>query len=185
MDRYKRLAGKIWRKLPQSARQWIIRVTQKKFTVSVIAIILNSEGKILLLDHVLRPKNGWGAPGGFIDAGEQPVDAIKREICEETGLELSLYRDAMPAASSAALADCLLGRRPDSSNPTIMVHRVLRLQDGLNALDPLDRELLALRHFEQLTREEAARVLCMDEAIAARRYVQALKKLNHLFATTK
>jgi len=99
-----------------------------------------------------------------------------------TGAELSLYRDALPAASSAALAACLLGRRSETANPAHMVQRVLRIQDGLNALDPIDRELLALRHFEQLSREEATRVLAIDEGTASRRYVRALKRLNDLLA---
>jgi len=75
--------------LPQTVRRLLIRATQKSFTVSVIAVIQNDEGKILLLDHVLRPQSGWGAPGGFIDHGEQPDEAIRREVMEETGLELT------------------------------------------------------------------------------------------------
>jgi ADP-ribose pyrophosphatase YjhB (NUDIX family) len=66
----------------------LIRGTQKKFTVSVTAVVLNNDGKILLLDHVLRPHSGWGIPGGFINYGEQPEDAIRRELREETDLEL-------------------------------------------------------------------------------------------------
>lgn len=74
--------------MPPSVRRALVRGTQNTFTVSVTAIILNEQGQILLLDHVLRPKHGWGTPGGFIDAGEQPADALRREIREETGLEL-------------------------------------------------------------------------------------------------
>ena len=88
-------AGKIWKKLPPRVRTAITRIWQKTFTVSVAAIITNDAGEVLLLDHVLRPRSGWGIPGGFIDAGEQPDSALKREIREETGLELrdiSLYR---------------------------------------------------------------------------------------------
>lgn len=66
----------------------IVRVTQKKFTASVAAIIENENGEILLLDHVLRPGSGWGIPGGFLGFGEQPVEAVQRELREETGLEL-------------------------------------------------------------------------------------------------
>ena len=82
------LVGKIWRKLPQSARFHIIRRTQKKFTVSVGVVIFDECERVLLLDHVLRPKSGWGIPGGFINKNEQPEQAVHREIREETGLEL-------------------------------------------------------------------------------------------------
>ena len=74
--------------MPRRLRLEAIRFTQKKFTVSVVAVVLNKEGKILLLDHFLRPGASWALPGGFIEAGEQPEAAIKREICEETTLRL-------------------------------------------------------------------------------------------------
>ncbi len=75
--------------MPASLRLWITRLTQTKFTASVAAIITNENGELLLLDHVIRPGSGWGLPGGFMEPGEQPEAAIKREIREETGLELS------------------------------------------------------------------------------------------------
>jgi len=84
----KKIVGKIWRKLPSSVRMKIVRVTQSKFTVSVAAIIENENGEVLLLDHVLRPASGWGIPGGFLGYDEQPAEALRRELREETGLEL-------------------------------------------------------------------------------------------------
>ncbi len=84
----KDLASKIWQNTPRLLRIKIIRASQKKFTASVGAIILNEKDEVLLLDHVFRPTNGWGIPGGFIEPNEQVETAIKREIYEETGLEL-------------------------------------------------------------------------------------------------
>lgn len=84
----KKIIGKIWRKSPRFARAFAVRLSQETFTVSVGAIVTNDEGKVLLLDHVLRPASGWGIPGGFINKGEQPAEAVKREICEEIGLEI-------------------------------------------------------------------------------------------------
>lgn len=74
--------------MPQKVRQAAIRITQQKFTVSAAAIVTNDAGEVLLLRHLLRPRAGWGLPGGFMDAGEQPENAIRRELREETGLEL-------------------------------------------------------------------------------------------------
>lgn len=84
--------GFAWKMLPPWMRLKIIRVTQKKFTVSAAAVITDAEGKVLLLNHLLRPFSGWGLPGGFLTAAEQPDDAIRREILEETGLELANVR---------------------------------------------------------------------------------------------
>lgn len=84
----KKIIGLIWRKLPAAVRTKIVRGTQAKFTASVAAVIVNESGEVLLLDHVLRPNSGWGMPGGFLGYGEQPIDAVKRELREETGLEL-------------------------------------------------------------------------------------------------
>jgi ADP-ribose pyrophosphatase YjhB (NUDIX family) len=82
------ILGGIWKRIPSRARLALIRSTQKKFTVSVAAIITDRDGKVLILEHLLRPGSGWGIPGGFIEPGEQPEAAIRREIREETGIEL-------------------------------------------------------------------------------------------------
>lgn len=89
----KKLIRKTWGMLPGDLRLRLIRSTQKKFTVSVAAIITNTDGKVLLLEHLLRPqKSGWGIPGGFINYGEQFEAAIRREIREEVGIELDDLR---------------------------------------------------------------------------------------------
>ena len=81
-------AGVVWKKLPYRFRSLIVRATQAKFTASAAVVIFNEEGKVLLLDHRIRPNSGWGLPGGFLEHGEQPADGIRREVFEETGLEL-------------------------------------------------------------------------------------------------
>jgi 8-oxo-dGTP diphosphatase len=80
--------GVIWKRIPGRFRLKIIRATQGKFTASVGVIITNAAGKVLLLDHLLRPGSGWGIPGGFLEHGEQPESAARREIREEAGIEL-------------------------------------------------------------------------------------------------
>jgi ADP-ribose pyrophosphatase YjhB (NUDIX family) len=86
----KKIVRSIWRKLSPLARLKIVRVTQTKFTASAAVIIENEKGEILLLDHVLRPDSGWGIPGGFLGFGEQPAEAVRRELIEEIGLELKM-----------------------------------------------------------------------------------------------
>jgi ADP-ribose pyrophosphatase YjhB (NUDIX family) len=86
------ILGVIWKRIPSRLRLKIIRVSQKKFTASVAVIITNSNGKVLLLEHILRPGSGWGIPGGFIEHGEQPAEAALREMREEAGIELENVR---------------------------------------------------------------------------------------------
>ncbi len=96
--------------------------------------------------------------------------------------EVSLYRDPLPHASSAALASMLLGRLTPPSHAVVRAELVLQVQEALNALDPLDREVVALRHFEQLNRAETAQVLGITEAAGAKRYIRAMKRLKAILA---
>ncbi|MCO6509903.1 MAG: NUDIX hydrolase [Aridibacter famidurans] len=83
------IARKIWKVLPYRARLFVVRTAQDKFTVSAVGLVVNSKGEVLVLDHFLRPGSSWGLPGGFIDPGEAPETAVKRELKEETGLDIS------------------------------------------------------------------------------------------------
>jgi RNA polymerase sigma-70 factor (ECF subfamily) len=100
----------------------------------------------------------------------------------DAGREVSLYRDPLPPASSAALAAMLLGRQTSPSNAAIRAEQILQVQEATNSLDPLDREVVALRHFEQLSRAETALVLGITEEAGAKRYIRALKKLKTILA---
>lgn len=101
----------------------------------------------------------------------------------DAGLEISLYQGASPEASSAALASMLLGRQTSPTQAAQRAERLLRVQEALNSLDPIDREVLALRHFEQLGRAEAAQVLGITQEAGAKRYFRALKRLKDALAT--
>jgi RNA polymerase sigma-70 factor, ECF subfamily len=92
--------------------------------------------------------------------------------------EVSLYRGALPQATSAALAARLLGRLTRPSEAAARAEAKLRLQEALNAMEPVDREVLALRHFEHLSNAEAAEVLGIREAAAGKRYLRALERLR-------
>jgi RNA polymerase sigma-70 factor (ECF subfamily) len=101
----------------------------------------------------------------------------------DAGLEVSLYRGALPAASSAALAAQLLGKHTSPTQAVVRVERMLRLQEALNTLEPVDREVLSLRHFEELSCAESAQELGIAEATAAKRYIRALKRLKAILVT--
>jgi RNA polymerase sigma-70 factor (ECF subfamily) len=100
----------------------------------------------------------------------------------DAGREVSLYRGAMPATTSAALAAQLMGKMTSPSEAAIRAERKLRLQEALNSMDPLDREILVLRHYEQLSNGEAALVLGLDKSAASKRYARALVRLKEILA---
>jgi RNA polymerase sigma-70 factor (ECF subfamily) len=101
----------------------------------------------------------------------------------DAGREISLDRGLRPEATSAALAAQLLGQATRPSEAAIRAELKLRLQEALNTMDPLDREVLALRHFEQLTTAEVAQVLDIKEKAAGKRYLRALKRLKDILAS--
>ena len=51
-------------------------------------MLFDDAGRILLLDHVFRAYAGWGIPGGFVMKGENPEDALRRELREEVAIEI-------------------------------------------------------------------------------------------------
>ena len=92
--------------------------------------------------------------------------------------EVSFERAAMPPATSVALAAQLLGRLTRASEVAMRPERKVRLQEALEAMDEVDREVLVLRHFEELTNAEAAQTLGLQESAASKRYIRALKRLK-------
>jgi RNA polymerase sigma-70 factor (ECF subfamily) len=80
------------------------------------------------------------------------------------------------------LAANLLGRIPDPPEEAVRAEVKVRLQEALNAMDPADREVLALRHFEQLSLAEAALELGVSEEAAKKRHVRAVRRLRDVLA---
>jgi RNA polymerase sigma-70 factor, ECF subfamily len=102
----------------------------------------------------------------------------------DAGREVSLHRGAMPRASSVSLAAQLLGRLTSVTNAVHRAEMQLILQDAINGMDPIDREVLALRHFEELSNEETAQVLGITASAASNRHVRALKRLRQILEKT-
>jgi RNA polymerase sigma-70 factor (ECF subfamily) len=76
------------------------------------------------------------------------------------------------------LAAQLLGKLTTPSQAAIKAERRLCVQEALNSMDPLDREVLALKHFEQLSTSEIAQELGLSKAGAGSRYLRAIKRLR-------
>jgi RNA polymerase sigma-70 factor (ECF subfamily) len=97
--------------------------------------------------------------------------------------EVSICDGALPETTTAALASQLLGDLTRASEQALRAEVKLRLQEALNSMDPLDREVLALRHFEQLSPAETAEVLGIKEKAAGMRYVRALRRLKEILTS--
>jgi RNA polymerase sigma-70 factor (ECF subfamily) len=100
----------------------------------------------------------------------------------DVGLEVSLHHGALPQATSVSLAAMLLGRLTSPTRAAQRAELRLRLQDALNAMDPIDREIVTLRHFEELNNNETAQVLGISKTAASNRYIRALKRLKDALA---
>jgi RNA polymerase sigma-70 factor (ECF subfamily) len=96
--------------------------------------------------------------------------------------EVSLHRGGLPEADSVSLAAQLLGKLTTPSQAAIKAEQRVYVQEALNSMDAIDREVLALKHFEQLSTAEIAEVLGMSKAGAGSRYLRAIKRLREILA---
>jgi RNA polymerase sigma-70 factor (ECF subfamily) len=103
-----------------------------------------------------------------IHLGSQMRD-VERETPPQGGRAL---------ASSESMAGQLVSHMTSPSQAAIRHELQARLRAALDEMDPLDREVLALRHFEELTNAEAAEVLGISPDAASKRHVRALKRLR-------
>ena len=101
----------------------------------------------------------------------------------DVGREISLHRGALPGASSTSLAAQLLGRVTTASRIAARAEMQRLLQDAINTMDPIDREVIALRHFEELGNTETAQVLGISKSGASSRYIRAVMRLKKELAS--
>jgi RNA polymerase sigma-70 factor (ECF subfamily) len=113
--------------------------------------------------------------------GQRLVALHRRHLgakMRDAGHEVSLQRGALPQATSVSLAAMLLGQLTSPTRAAQRAEMQIRLQEVLNGMDPIDREVLILRHFEELSNAETAEVLGIQKTAACNRYLRALKRLK-------
>jgi RNA polymerase sigma-70 factor (ECF subfamily) len=119
-----------------------------------------------------------------LEVGEKLVDAHRFHLgtkMRDAGQEVSLHQGALPQVSSLSLAEHLLGKLTSASQAAMRVEMRLRVQEALNSMAPEDREVLVLRHFEELSNAETAQVLGIKPSAACNRYLRASKRLKAVF----
>lgn len=86
-------------------------------------------------------------------------------------------------ATSMSIASQLLGNLTSPSQAAMRDEAANQLEEAIQTMEPIDREVLALRHFEELTNSEVAEVLGIQQKAASIRYVRALKRLKSVLGS--
>jgi RNA polymerase sigma-70 factor (ECF subfamily) len=111
----------------------------------------------------------------LVDCFRTHLGAQSRDQRKEVSLGLAIEH---PESTSAGrVAQLLVDHLSTPSRHAIRQETAAQLQQALEELEPLDREILVLRHFEELTNQEAADVLNLDKSAASKRYARALTRL--------
>ncbi|MGA2032332.1 MAG: sigma-70 family RNA polymerase sigma factor [Thermoguttaceae bacterium] len=97
--------------------------------------------------------------------------------------EVALGRPAAPEVDSVSLSCGLLAQVTSPSMAVMRMEMQASVQELVDGLDPLDREVLALRHYEELTNQEVAEELGITTAAASKRYIRALERLKAALGT--
>jgi ADP-ribose pyrophosphatase YjhB (NUDIX family) len=84
------LAGALWRAVPVAVRRRLVHLLAPSFTVGVSGVVVDGEGRVLLLRHRFRESQDWELPGGFLSRADGLEEALSRELREETGLEIEV-----------------------------------------------------------------------------------------------
>ena len=96
--------------------------------------------------------------------------------------EQNKFANRIPEASSESILSCLAKDQTTASQAAIRSEALLQIKDSLNQMDQIDREVLVMRHFEDLTNAEVAQILSISPNAASNRYVRALGRLKTFFA---
>jgi RNA polymerase sigma-70 factor (ECF subfamily) len=103
-----------------------------------------------------------------------------RDVRQEVGL--GQKDEGTTFATSESMAGMLVSDLTSPSEAAIRNERQMRLRGALDEMEPLDREVLALRHFEELGNDEVAHVLGISKDAASKRHVRALRRLKDIMA---
>lgn len=117
----------------------------------------------------------WLTKDRLTDLHREHLGAQKRDARREVHVD-----SVLPTASSVHLANALAGHLTSPSGAAVRAELQQTIQDGLSRLNEDEREILILRHYEQLSLDEAAQCLQISKSGAAKRHMKALRQLRSL-----
>ena len=166
------------------------RTVRLRLDRRLVGLVDSSEVLKRVRGEVLRRGDelaGSGRPDPFLwlrrITGEVLAQLHQERLGPDVRGDISLYRGALPEATSVSLAAHLLGRGGgEDDQAAVRAEQKLLLQEALNAMDPLEREVLTLRHCEQLSNDETATVLDIPKSQASETYIRALKRITLILA---
>jgi RNA polymerase sigma-70 factor (ECF subfamily) len=154
--------------------------------------LVDSSAVLSLVREEAARRGGELGPSGGADpflwlrqlTGEVLAQVHRDRLGSDVRDDVSLYRGALPEATSVSLAAHLLGKEGgDDVKAAARAEQKLMLQEALNAMTPLNREVLTLRHCERLSNDETATVLGIPVADASEAYIRALKRITPVLAS--
>ena len=115
----------------------------------------------------------------LIDIHRRHLHAQQRDVRREA----TAVKCGFPQATSVSLTACLMASMTSPSQQVMRTEQGKRLRESIESMDPMDREVLALRHFEELSNKEVAEVLGIQQKAASIRYVRAISRLKRALET--
>ena len=114
----------------------------------------------------------------LVDLHRQHLGAQRRDAAREVSLDATPYLQA----TSASVAIQLVGAFTSPSGAAARADLLSMVQSAIGQMDSIDREVLALRHFEELSNSEVAETLGIEQKAASIRYIRALRRLKDILA---
>ena len=113
------------------------------------------------------------------------IDVHRRHLgaqMRDAGREVAIRGGCYSQTTSISMVARLVGHLTSPSQATLRAEVSAQLEAALETMDPIDREILALRHFEELTNSEVAESLDIQQKAASIRYVRAVKRLKGILS---
>jgi RNA polymerase sigma-70 factor (ECF subfamily) len=99
-------------------------------------------------------------------------------------IEYSFHNGNNLSASAESIAECFVDSSRTPGSKAELAELASRVESALAAMAPIDREIIAMRHFEMMTNDEVVEVLKISKGAASNRYVRALKRLHEVLNVT-